>query len=137
MVRMDLDRLLDQAGRYRSRGIVTATRLTAGRDWSTTRGSALRAEAGDWELSTPDGDRWTVGADLFARDYARLPDGRYAKQAIVEAVRLTARTSVPTREGASVAETGDWLVRGSDGELWTVPAETFTDRYEPVETRQG
>jgi hypothetical protein len=74
-------------------------------------------------------DEWTVEADIFARTYRRLPDGRFTKDATVDAVRTEQALDVPTREGVARAEPGDWVLRGVDGELWTVTDDYFRTHY--------
>jgi hypothetical protein len=123
--------LLDGARCYRSTAVVDATRLTAPRTWHTARGCALAAVAGDW-LVTDGSEEWTVAADIFARTYDRLPDGRYAKHATVDAVRTDRPVEVRTLEGPARAEPGDWVLRGVDGELWTVTDAYFRTHYEPA-----
>jgi hypothetical protein len=122
--------LLRGARRYRSTSVVRATRLTEPRTWSSDRGSTLAAAAGDW-LVTDGATEWTVAAGVFARTYRRLSDGRFAKDAPVDAVRADHPVEVPTLEGSARAETGDWLLRGVDGELWTVTDAYFRANYEP------
>jgi hypothetical protein len=122
--------LLRGARRYRSTAVVRATRLARPYTWRTARGSALSARAGDWRLS--DGvEEWTVEADIFARTYRRLPDGRFTKDAPVDAARTDRPLDVPTCEGVARAEAGDWVLRGVDGELWTVTDAYFRSTYTP------
>lgn len=122
--------LLRGASRYRSTAVVHATRLARPHAWRTGRGSALSARAGDW-LITDGVQEWTVEADIFARTYRRLPDGRFAKDAPVDAVRTDRPLDVPTLEGVARAEAGDWVLRGVDGELWPVSDAYFRSTYTP------
>ena len=119
------------ARRYRGTAVVRAVRLTAPRVWRTGRGSELSAAAGDWLVS--DGaEEWTVAAEVFARSYRALPDGRYVKDADVWAVRADRAGEVSTLEGPVRNEAGDWVLRGVDGELWTVTDAYFRSHYEPA-----
>lgn len=127
---VDLDELLDDARTYRSTAVVHATRLDAPRTWRTPRGSSLAATAGDWVV-TDGAQEWTVAAGVFERSYRELPDGTFSKIATVCAVRLRHRVDVPTLEGSSTAQTGDWLLRGVDGELWPVSDQYFRTHYAP------
>jgi hypothetical protein len=122
--------LLRGARRYRSTATVHATRLTEAHTWQTARGSDLTGRAGDWRVT--DGvEEWTVEAGIFARTYRQLPDGRYAKDATVDAVRTERPLDVPTLEGVARAEAGDWVLRSDDGELWTVTDAYFRSAYAP------
>lgn len=123
--------LLRDARRYRPTTVVRATRLARPRSWRSARGSELSAAAGDW-LVTDGAEEWTVVPDVFARSYRRLPDGRFAKDAPVAAVRLERATEVSTLEGVARAEPGDWLLSGVDGEVWTVTDAYFRSHYEPA-----
>src|SRR5689334_4616541 len=122
--------LMRTARRYSSTSVVRATRLDAPCTWQTDRGSELSGRAGAWRV-TDGADEWTVAADIFARTYRRQPDGRFAKAATVEAARTDRPLEVPTREGVARAESGDWVLRGVDGELWTVTDAYFRSAYEP------
>jgi hypothetical protein len=127
-VSAELAALLQGARRYRSSAVVRATRLMQPRTWRTDRGRELCGAAGDWLLSDGSAE-WTVAADVFDRTYRPLPDGRYAKDASVHAARTSHRVDVPTLEGAARAEPGDWVLRGVDGELWTVTDDYFRTHY--------
>ena len=72
-----------------------------------------------------------MGGDVFARTYRPLPDGRFAKDATVDAVRTDSALDVPTSEGVARAEAGDWVLCGVDGELWTVTDPYFRANYAP------
>ncbi len=74
------------------------------------------------------------GADAISEALER--DGKiYRKEAEVEAVCASTRTPVETvladrtRETDNVAEPGDYIVTGGDGERWVVKPETFQARY--------
>jgi len=129
----DLDALLAGAARFTPTAVVRARRLDHPLSWRDSRGTTLRAAAGDWELTDPDGARWTISPEAFARSYHRLPDGRFAKHETVEAVRLRRAVEVPTREGPVTAQPGDWLLRDAEGAVWPVPDALFRARYRPVE----
>jgi len=129
---VEIAALLEQAAQYRPSTVVSAHRLDAATTWETDRGATLRAEAGDWELTDEQGNRWTVEPATFARSYHRRPDGRYVKHEPVDAVRLTRDLDVPTAEGMSTAHAGDWLLRDARGAVWPVPDDVFRTRYRSV-----
>lgn len=107
---------------------MTAHRLQRDLDWSTARGSRLRAAAGDWLVSNGHGE-WTVVHDVFLRSYRRRADGRWSKHEPVHAVRVTEHVEVPTLEGPAVAEPGDWVLGTASGEMWPVTEEHFRRSY--------
>jgi hypothetical protein len=130
--RAEIDALFRPARRFEPTTVVTARRLTAPQSWHTDAGTPLRAEPGDWELTAPDGDRWTITDNAFTRSYRQRPDGRYGKWEVVEAVRLRRPVEVPTAEGPSSGRPGDWLLRDDTGAVWPVPDRRFRDRYRPA-----
>jgi hypothetical protein len=40
--------------------------------------------------------------------------------------------TVQTQRGNVVANVGDWIIRGPDGDFWPCPAADFAEKYEPV-----
>lgn len=40
---------------------------------------------------------------------------------------------IPTLEGTMIASTGDWIIRGVDGEFYPCKPDIFEKTYEPVE----
>ena len=111
---------------------VTAVRLDLDTDGFTYRkwGGAQRCKRGDW-LVDNEGDVYTVDGDVFRRTYAPLEKGAYVKTTPVWAERATSVGEVPTKEGASHYEPGDYLVfneeHGGDG--YCMRAETFERMY--------
>jgi hypothetical protein len=124
--------LLADAKPYRPIAVVTARRLTEPLTWLSERGDPLRGAAGDWQLTDADGNQWTIAPATFARSYRRRPDGTYAKHEVVEAVRLAGPALIPTREGPSAANAGDWLLRDATGAVWPITDRLFQARYRPV-----
>jgi len=52
---------------------------------------------------------------------------------VIEAVQLTERTCIQTREGNLFGYPGDWLITGIKGELYPCGDEIFRATYEPVD----
>lgn len=50
---------------------------------------------------------------------------------------LDERAEIDTREGAVVAEPGDYVIREDDGNLYPISAEKFDEYYRRVETDGG
>ncbi len=57
----------------------------------------------------------------------------YRKKPItIEAVRLTDRIEIETREGVMVGEPGDWLITGVEGEKYPCKDSIFRKTYDPA-----
>ena len=121
--------------RYRKRPdqFVIAVRLaldTAGfvyRKW----GADQRCKGGDW-LVDNHGDVYTVDADVFARTYRQVAPGRYVKTTPVWAEVAAGPGVVPTKEGQSRYDAGDYLVfNAEDGtDAYCISAAKFETMYE-------
>lgn len=51
---------------------------------------------------------------------------------VIQARKVEERTEVETNHGTAVAEPGDYILEGPDGERYPHSGETFRDRYEVV-----
>lgn len=122
--------------RKRAQQVVHAVRLDLDFDGFTYRkwGGAQRCAQGDW-LVDNDGDVYTVDGATFARTYRHIGSGAYQKVTPVWAEQATTAGSVPTLEGATRYEAGDYLVSNDeDGrDAWAVTRARFEQMYEPVE----
>lgn len=118
--------------RFRRTGTVRAERLTATLQWTTEGGDVLNGRAGDWRLT--DGERtWTVADEQFQRSYAPADDGTYVRTGVVRARPGASGELVETLEGPVRVQPGDWVVQGSSGECWPVPAVRFAQSYAAVD----
>jgi hypothetical protein len=121
--------------RYRKRSdqSVVAIQLaleTAGftyRKW----GAEQRCKPGDW-LVDNNGDVYTIDAEVFAKTYRPVATGQYVKMPPVWAERATADGVVPTKEGQSHYQAGDYLVfNNEDGsDAYCISAAKFEAMYE-------
>lgn len=125
-----------QRYRRKQRTTVTAVRVDldiAGFDYEKW-GGTQRCKRGDWLVNNA-GDTYTVDADVFARTYRERSPGVFEKVGDVWARRADAAGVVPTKEGSTAYEAGDWLVyngpEARDG--YAMPSETFASLYEPAE----
>lgn len=121
--------------RYRKRPdqFVVAVRLALETGGFTYRkwGAEQRCKPGDW-LVNNGGDVYTVDADVFARTYRQSTPGRYVKITPVWAERARQAGSVPTKEGESRYEEGDYLVYNSEDAMdaYCMSAARFETMYE-------
>ena len=120
---------------YVKRTTVVAVRLALETDGFTYQkwGGAQRCKAGDWIVSNR-GDTYTVDADSFANTYREVSQGVYRKATPVWAERAGAAGRVPTKEGSTDYQAGDYLVsNGPDGQdAYAVAAAEFEAMYERV-----
>ena len=93
-------------------------------------GGQQQCKPGDWLVQNGD-EVYTVDAESFRRTYEPVSPGRYRKTATVWAVRAESAGAIPTKEGESRYEAGDWLVYNDEGRLdgYAVAAERFADLY--------
>lgn len=94
-------------------------------------GAEQQCKRGDW-LVDNGGDVYTVDADVFARTYRKVAPGHYVKTTPVWAEVATEAGSVPTKEGRSHYQPGDYLVyNNEDGtDAYCVIAEKFEAMYQ-------
>ncbi|MEZ4447231.1 MAG: hypothetical protein R3B72_49585 [Polyangiaceae bacterium] len=96
-------------------------------------GARQTCEGGDW-LVDNDGDVYTIDADSFAKTYVEQSRGMYKKVGVVWAEQADEQGAIPTKEGSTSYEAGDYLVfnepDGTDG--YAVASAKFDKMYEPV-----
>lgn len=96
-------------------------------------GAEQRCKRGDW-LVDNEGDVYTVDRDVFARTYRATSKGLYVKATPVWAEVATAPGSIPTKEGESHYEPGDYIVFNEEdgGDGYCMKATKFEEMYEPA-----
>jgi len=124
--------------RYRKKAgqFVVAVQLdldTAGftyRKW----GAEQRCKSGDW-LVDNQGDVYTVDDEVFTRTYRRMGPGTYLKTTPVWAEVATEPGRVPTKEGRSHYDAGDYLVYNNENatDAYCIKAAKFEAMYEPAD----
>lgn len=118
-----------QAHTYRRRGEVTAERVDEPWHWTTQSGSVMQADAGDWRVT--EGDRtWSVRPAEFDASYQQIEGRRWRRTGSVRARRAEHIETIDSLEGPATATPGDWIVEGTSGEHWVVPAAHFARSYE-------
>jgi hypothetical protein len=119
---------------------IRATQLLLETDGFTYRkwGGEQRCRAGDWLVNSTDSEgrveAYTVAADTFARTYRRLDAGTYLKTTPVWAEPAEIAGAVPTKEGSTAYQPGDYLVSNhEDGsDEYAVSKARFEEMYEPA-----
>jgi hypothetical protein len=114
------------------KGAVTAARSDRDWTWTNRAGETMHAKAGDWRVVAPDGDSWSVTADIFAKTYEHEEGDRWQRTGTVRARPALPGEVISSLEGQQTAAAGDWVIRGSQDELWITSAEHFAANYEPA-----
>ena len=55
------------------------------------------------------------------------------KPVVIEATKITRKSTIHTLEGKMIGEPGDWLITGVNGEQDPCKDDVFQKTYEPVE----
>jgi hypothetical protein len=118
---------------FRRSGMVTAEKRTTAWTWTARTGQTMHADAGDWALQDAGGDSWSVRDDIFIESYQHVAENRWRRTGVVSARPARIGEMVHTEEGPLQAAPGDWVVKGTHGELWPVSADRFAQRYERVD----
>jgi hypothetical protein len=109
-------------------GTVTAEQRSTPWTWTSSSDHTMQANAGDWEVQA-DGETWSVRDDIFRTSYEHLGGSQWRRRGNVFARPAQPGETIETLEGPTTAAEGDWVVRGSGGEEWPVPAREFAERY--------
>lgn len=97
-------------------------------------GGTQKCKPGDW-LVNNNGDTYTVDHETFVRTYKSTGLGTYMKVATVWAEVAHEAGEVPTKEGATRYEPGDYIVFNEPhgGDAYAVSKAVFEQMYEAVE----
>jgi hypothetical protein len=109
-------------------GVVTAEQRSTPWTWTSRSGQTMQADPGDWQVEA-DGETWSVRDDIFRTSYERVDGNQWRRRGNVFARPAQPGETIETLEGHATASEGDWVVRGTDGEEWPVPAREFAERY--------
>jgi hypothetical protein len=120
---------------FRRIGMVIAEQRDAAWTWTAHSGETMHAKAGDWAVRDADGDSWSVGDGIFQDSYeeADPTEKRWRRIGVASARPAHIGEPLQTLEGATQAAPGDWVVKGTRGELWAVSANLFAQRYEHID----
>ena len=122
--------------RYRKRPdqYVIAIQIDLQTDGFTYRkwGAEQRCKPGDWLVDNA-GEIYTVDKETFMRTYRKTGPGHYTKSTPVWAEIAETSGKIPTKEGSSDFNAGDYLVyNNQDGtDAYCMSAAEFQAMYEP------
>jgi len=119
------------AAEFRRIGTVRARRLHTSWRWTRAAGDELRGDPGDWRVLDDGGER-TVRDAAFRVSHEPLGRGRWRRTGVYRAWQVGEELVLRTLEGRAVAEPGDWVVEGRDGERWPVSDAQFRRTYQAV-----
>jgi hypothetical protein len=115
---------------------VTAVQLDLETNGFTYRkwGGEQQCRQGDWIVDNQ-GDVYTVNRETFARTYKQLSPGVFLKTTLVWAERADKAGTIPTQEGTTDYEPGDYIVYNNEDETdgYAMGKEKFESMYERVE----
>lgn len=94
-------------------------------------GADQKCKPGDWIVDNG-GNIYTVDREVFVKTYRKTRPGTYVKTTPIWAEVATESGSVPTKEGRSHYEAGDYLVSNNpDGtDAYCISAAKFESMYE-------
>jgi len=121
--------------RYRRRAgaPVVAVQLKLDTDGLVYRkwGGEQQCKANDWLVDNGD-EVYSVDAESFARTYTAVSRGLYMKTGKVWAEQADKPGKVPTKEGHSDYEAGDWIVSNEEdgSDAYAIRAGEFEGMYE-------
>ena len=118
---------------FRRRGEVTAVRRDEPWTWTTSDGTAMRGQAGDWEVTDDDGAARSVDAAIFEETHEPIDGDRWRRVGEVRGRQARPGEVVHSLEGDQTARLGQWVLRGVAGEEWLVSTEHLESSYDRID----
>lgn len=133
---------------YRKSETIFARQMSRRFNVRLKEGGTLTGQPGDYVCYAPrDGSRWIVERAIFENTYTPQPLTQdaagdplqrkgfvpYRKHAVTWARKLHTPEIIETLEGKVLAQAGDYLCVGAQGERWPQPGARFEAVYERVE----
>ncbi|HEX5087446.1 MAG TPA: RyR domain-containing protein [Nocardioides sp.] len=119
--------------RFRRRGEVRAVRRNEPWTWTTSDGTVMHANAGDWEVIDDDGSTRSISPSIFERTHESVDGDRWRRTGEIRGRRARPGEVVHSLEGTQTARPGQWVLRGVEGEEWLVPAEHLETAYDRID----
>ena len=120
--------------RFRRRGEVTAVRRDEPWTWTTSDGTAMRGQAGDWEVTDDGGAARSVDAAIFDQTHEPIDGDRWRRVGEVRGRQARPGEVVHSLEGDQTARLGQWVLSGVAGEEWLVSTEHLESTYDRLES---
>lgn len=120
--------------RFRRRGEVTAVRRDEPWTWTTSDGTAMRGQAGDWEVTDDGGAARSVDAAIFDQTHEPIDGDRWRRVGEVRGRQARPGEVVHSLEGDQTARLGQWVLSGVAGEEWLVSTEHLASTYDRLES---
>lgn len=119
--------------------IIARTPRLVGGPGMKFRSKVVEIEAIRWTGDQFDGvpRRWLDEALLKGKTGKRLTKWDVGAVAIVPVRIGEDLLEIATLEGVMIASPGDWIIRGTEGELYPCKPPVFERKYEPVEDQNG
>jgi hypothetical protein len=124
------------AAKFERVGVVRARKLQTRRRWTRRSGDELFGNAGDWRVLDDFEEERTVQDPEFRASHESLGGDLWRRTGTYSAWRATEKLVVRTKEGPAVAQPGDWVVEGYQGERWPVTDEQFRRTYQQAQEKQ-
>jgi hypothetical protein len=118
------------AAKFERVGVVRAKKLQARRRWTRRSGDELFGNPGDWRVLDDFEEERTVQDQEFRASHESLGGDLWRRTGTYSAWRATEKLVVRTKEGPAIAQPGDWVVEGYQGERWPVTDEQFRRTYQ-------
>jgi len=96
----------------------------------------LRADPGDWIITSINGEQYPCKPDIFEKTYEPVDNspGKFRKKTIIiEAFQTHKEMIIYTLEGPLRAAPGDWIITGIAGEQYPCKPTIFEKIYEPID----
>jgi hypothetical protein len=120
--------------RFRRTGTVTARQRWEPWSWTSESGETMSASAGDWEVTDAGRRSWSVRDDAFRASYTHTDGNRWQRSGVMLARPAVNGETIESLEGPTVAAATDWVIKGTQGEQWVVPGDTFARKYEATDS---
>lgn len=119
--------------RFRRRGEVTAVRRNEAWTWTTSDGSVMHGNAGDWQVTDDDGSTRSITPSIFEKTHEPVDGNRWRRTGEIRGRQARPGEVVHSLEGDQTARPGQWVLRGVEGEEWLVPQEHLETSYDRID----
>lgn len=123
--------------KFRKKPVIVEAKQVNEETWIHTSRGTLIASPGDWIITGTNGEIYPCKPDIFEKTYEHVEGNKYQKKpVIIEARKAEKLTEVETLEGLAIANPGDWIITGVNGEEYPCRPEIFEQIYEPLSVKE-